>query len=346
MCRSSSPSLRTYKGRGWSAYQTVRKISQPPPDKKIGTTRDDVKCTKVSRSSYITETNLSQHHGKDIWVFDTAATSYFFSQKNFLQKFQPVNNMRMTVAVGGVTYEIKGIGTVRIIFQNEEYADLKCEPCKIAEYCRKSFKPIGKVSKLKERIHMPPKQNRGVERYNYTSVDAIKVMLNWSGLSTGFWSEAFLYHTYVWNRVCHGNQSLTPFELYSDHKPSVKHLKSFGSTAYLGVPKQLRKKLDMRAKKEIILSYALKTRGYHIWLPNERGVVESINVSFNEDNVLEPISRGEKCWTIKGSHNVISNSDTETEEETEHQSSPKISKPESSEQEGPSNNSNSSVNVT
>ncbi|GFQ76109.1 retrovirus-related Pol polyprotein from transposon TNT 1-94 [Trichonephila clavata] len=41
------------------------------------------------------------------------------------------------------------------------------------------------------------------------------------------------------------------------------------------------------------------------------------------------------------SYNVISNSDTETE----HQSSPKISKPESSEQEGASNNSNSSVKV-
>ncbi|GFR16415.1 copia protein [Trichonephila clavata] len=39
------------------------------------------------------------------------------------------------------------------------------------------------------------------------------------------------------------------------------------------------------------------------------------------------------------SYNVISNSDTE------HQSSPKISKPESSEQEGASNNGNSSVNV-
>ncbi|GFQ89971.1 hypothetical protein TNCT_284681 [Trichonephila clavata] len=45
------------------------------------------------------------------------------------------------------------------------------------------------------------------------------------------------------------------------------------------------------------------------------------------------------------SYNVISNSDTEAEEETEHQSSPKISNPESSEQEGTFNNSNSSVKV-
>ncbi|GFR29715.1 retrovirus-related Pol polyprotein from transposon TNT 1-94 [Trichonephila clavata] len=94
-----------------------------------------------------------------------------------------------------------------------------------------------------------------------------------------------------------------------------------------------------------MLGYALKTRGYRIWLPNERKVVESINVSFNEDNVLEPISNGAMLGFKRKSYNVISNSDTETEEETEHQRSPKISKPESSEQEGASNNSNSSVKV-
>ncbi|GFR30979.1 retrovirus-related Pol polyprotein from transposon TNT 1-94 [Trichonephila clavata] len=101
----------------------------------------------------------------------------------------------------------------------------------------------------------------------------------------------------------------------------------------------------MRAKKEIMLGYALKTQEYRIWLPNERKVVETINLSFNEDNVLEPIGSGAMLGFKRKSYNVISNSDTENEEETEHQSSPKISKAESSEQEGASNNSNSSVNV-
>ncbi|GFR26010.1 retrovirus-related Pol polyprotein from transposon TNT 1-94 [Trichonephila clavata] len=87
-----------------------------------------MKSTKVSRSSYITGTNLSQHHGKDTWIFDTAATSHFCCRKNSLQNFQPVNNMRLTVAVGGVTCEIKGIGTVSMIFQSEggsEIVDFK-----------------------------------------------------------------------------------------------------------------------------------------------------------------------------------------------------------------------------
>ncbi|GFQ72142.1 uncharacterized protein TNCT_343771 [Trichonephila clavata] len=110
------------------AYQTVRKKSQQLANKKIRPTRDDVKCTKVSRSSYITETNLRQYHEKDIWIFDTEGTSPFCCQNNFLQNFQPVNNMRMTVAVGGMTCEIKGNGTVSKIFQNKgepEVVDFK-----------------------------------------------------------------------------------------------------------------------------------------------------------------------------------------------------------------------------
>ncbi|GBN67245.1 Copia protein [Araneus ventricosus] len=113
------------------------------------------------------------------------------------------------------------------------------------EFCHAEFQSYLDDLGIKvERTNVySPQQNVVAERYNYTAVDAIKVMLISSGLSKGFWTEALLCHTYVWNRVCHGNQSLTPFELYSGHKPSVKHLKAFGSTAYSGVSKQLRKSL-------------------------------------------------------------------------------------------------------
>ncbi|GBM43057.1 Retrovirus-related Pol polyprotein from transposon TNT 1-94, partial [Araneus ventricosus] len=254
-----------------------------------------------------------------------------------------------------------------------KHSDFKCEPCKLAKSRYKSFKPIGKIpsSKPLELLHMDlcvpfpdvaiddlgikaertnvysSQQNGVAERYNYTAVDAIKVMLNSSGLSKGFWAEALLCHTYVWNRVCHGNQSLPPFELYSGHKPSVKHLKAFGSTAYSGVPKQLRNKFNMRAKKGIMVGYALKTRGYRIWLPNERKIVETINVSFDEDNRLEPNSSGAVLDPNKKTINVSSNSefDTESEEESEHLSIPRTPKSQSSEQEGASNNSKTSEKV-
>ncbi|GBN63204.1 Retrovirus-related Pol polyprotein from transposon TNT 1-94 [Araneus ventricosus] len=59
-----------------------------------------------------------------------------------------------------------------------------------------------------------PQQNGVSERFNYTAVDGINVLLKDSGLGQGFWSEALLHFVYTWNRICHSNQRKTPFELY------------------------------------------------------------------------------------------------------------------------------------
>ncbi|GFX93013.1 retrovirus-related Pol polyprotein from transposon TNT 1-94 [Trichonephila clavipes] len=99
----------------------------------------------------------------------------------------------------------------------------------------------------------PPQfEKHFAKRYNYPAFDAIEVMLNSSGLNKGLCSEALQYHTYVWNRICAIYQSLILFELYISHKLPVKHLKPFGATTYLDETKQLRKKLDMKAKQRIM----------------------------------------------------------------------------------------------
>ncbi|GBN24000.1 hypothetical protein AVEN_153267-1 [Araneus ventricosus] len=201
------------------AFQSIERsnISKIPRSKSkpssyknnVQPTRKNTKVMKYPNITFTAESNLSQGYEKDSWISDTAATSHFCSNKNLLRNFRPVKNTTMSVAVGGVRCDIKGTGTVRMIFQNNDNLGIKVERTNVQS----------------------PQQNGVAERYNYTAVDAIKVMLNSSGLSEGFWAEALLCHTYVWDRVYHGNQSLTPFELYSGHKPSVKHLKTFGSTA-------------------------------------------------------------------------------------------------------------------
>ncbi|GFT70494.1 retrovirus-related Pol polyprotein from transposon RE1 [Trichonephila clavipes] len=98
-----------------------------------------------------------------------------------------------------------------------------------------------------------------------------------------FWGEALLCFTYAWNRICHKDSNKTPFEKYSDRKPSVLHLKPFGCLAYADVPKQIRKKFDMRAKMGIMMGYAQRTKGYRIWLIDENKLVETINVRFDEN---------------------------------------------------------------
>ncbi|GFV23395.1 retrovirus-related Pol polyprotein from transposon TNT 1-94 [Trichonephila clavipes] len=124
--------------------------------------------------------------------------------------------------------------------------------------------------------------NGVAERYNLTALDGIKTLLNESGISQKFWAEALICFSYTWNRIGHKGCKKTPFELYGGKRPSVSHLKRFGCLVFVGVPKQLRRKLDMRTKLGIMLGYALSTKGYRIWLIEENKVIETINVRFDE----------------------------------------------------------------
>ncbi|GFT73704.1 retrovirus-related Pol polyprotein from transposon TNT 1-94 [Trichonephila clavipes] len=122
-----------------------------------------------------------------------------------------------------------------------------------------------------------PEMNGVAERFNLTALDGFKTLLNSSEVPHKFWGEALLCFTYAWNRICHKDSNKTPFEKYSGRKPSVLRLKPFGCLAYAGVPKQIRKKFDMRAKMGIMMGYAQRTKGYRIWLIDEDKLVETIN---------------------------------------------------------------------
>ncbi|GBM65306.1 Retrovirus-related Pol polyprotein from transposon TNT 1-94, partial [Araneus ventricosus] len=151
------------------------------------------------------------------------------------------------------------------------------------EFCNQEFeKFLDKLGIRHEKTNSySPEMNGVAERFNLTALDGVKVLLKSSGMSQKFWAEALLCFTYGWNRVCHKNKR-TPFELYSGRKPSVSHLKKFGCVAYVGVPKQTRKKLDMRAKLGIMCGYAQTTKGYRILLLEDQRVIETINVRFDE----------------------------------------------------------------
>ncbi|GBN57636.1 Retrovirus-related Pol polyprotein from transposon TNT 1-94 [Araneus ventricosus] len=151
-----------------------------------------------------------------------------------------------------------------------------------------------------------PEQNGVAERYNQTALDCSRCMLADGGLDNKFWPDAVLCFTYVWNRICHKNQVKTPFELFGGYKPSVRHLKAFGATAYVGLPRQLRSsKLGPKAKKGILIGYAFRTKGYRIWFPDTDKVIETINVSFCEED------RGVKSRSgaVMGTNNVDESED-------------------------------------
>ncbi|GFS58009.1 retrovirus-related Pol polyprotein from transposon TNT 1-94 [Trichonephila clavipes] len=153
------------------------------------------------------------------------------------------------------------------------------------EFCNKDMDNFLTELGIKHEVtnSYTPEMNGVAERFNLTALDGIKTLLKSSEVPHKFWGEALLCFAYAWNRICHKDSNKTPFEKYSGRKPSVLHLKPFGCLAYAGVPKQIRKKFDMRAKIGIMMGYAQRTKGYRIWLIDENKLVETINVRFDEN---------------------------------------------------------------
>ncbi|GBN36092.1 hypothetical protein AVEN_178782-1 [Araneus ventricosus] len=79
----------------------------------------------------------------------------------------------------------------------------------------------------------------------------------------------------------------------------MKHLERFGCKAFVHTPKQLRKKLDMRYKSGILVGYVLQTKGYKIWLPESRKVIETINVRFDESTPVKLDSNNHKFERVE-----------------------------------------------
>ncbi|GBO04905.1 hypothetical protein AVEN_22231-1 [Araneus ventricosus] len=119
-------------------------------------------------------------------------------------------------------------------------------------------------------------QNRPL---NLTALDGV---LKFSDMSQKCWVEVLLCFTYSYGKLCSIHKKM-PFELYSDWKLSDSpHLNKFGCVAYVGVPKQTRKKLDIRAKLGIMCGYARTTKRYRILFLEDQRVIETINVRFDE----------------------------------------------------------------
>ncbi|GFV91245.1 retrovirus-related Pol polyprotein from transposon TNT 1-94 [Trichonephila clavipes] len=201
-------------------------------------------------------------------------------------------------------------------FKNEE---LDCESCKLAKTNRVSFKPIGRIRSTRplQLVHMDvhgslPVVSCGGAKYFLSITDDFSRMVTSFPLK----EKSQVFECFkslqanaerVLNRkilsvrsdngmeFCHSKFSKylnerefvinlkikTPYELYFGRKPTVSNLKVFGGHVYVGIPKQLRNKLDLRAKHVIILGYACSTRGYRIWLLDEKKLVEACNVLFD-----------------------------------------------------------------
>ncbi|KAK8954179.1 hypothetical protein KSP39_PZI002872 [Platanthera zijinensis] len=129
-----------------------------------------------------------------------------------------------------------------------------------------------------------PEQNDTAERKNRTIMEKVKAMLHHHGLPQELWAEAAQTAVYVLNRSpTRSLEEGTPYEAWRKKKPNVQHLRTFGCVAYKHIPKEGRKKLEMKAEKGIFIGYSQQSKAYRIYNPKTQKLSITRDVIFNEN---------------------------------------------------------------
>ena len=129
-----------------------------------------------------------------------------------------------------------------------------------------------------------PQQNGVAERKNRTIVEMAKSMLHDKKMPQEYWGEAVNTAVYLMNRhPTVAVQGKTPFEAWSGRKPSVNHLRVFGSICYAHIPKKLRSKLDETSEKCVFMGYSSQTKGYRLYNLQKQKMIVCKDVLFSEN---------------------------------------------------------------
>jgi transposase InsO family protein len=129
-----------------------------------------------------------------------------------------------------------------------------------------------------------PQQNGKAERLNRTLMEKTRAMLKEATLEPKLWAEAVVTANYLRNRSPVSGKPKTPWELFFGSRPDVSHLRTFGSPAYVHIPKEKRSalgKLDDVSERGIMVGYMPNGKGYRILL-DDGIVVTSRDVRFIE----------------------------------------------------------------
>ncbi|KAM1485555.1 hypothetical protein TB1_036396 [Malus domestica] len=131
-----------------------------------------------------------------------------------------------------------------------------------------------------------PQQNGIAERKNRTIVEMAKSMMHEKNMPYKFWGEAVNTSVYLLNRCpTKALEKKTPFEVFSGRKPSVKHLRVFGSVCYNLIPHQLRHKLEKSSNKGVFVGYGTSEKGYRVYNVLTQKIILSRDVIFDEDSM-------------------------------------------------------------
>ena len=123
---------------------------------------------------------------------------------------------------------------------------------------------------------------------NRMIMEKVRCMLSNANLPKSFWAEAASTACFLINRSPSvAIEKKTPQEVWSGNPANYSDLKIFGCPAYAHVDNG---KLEPRSIKCVFLGYKAGVKGYKLWCPENRKVVISRDVVFDETAMLPNLS--------------------------------------------------------
>ena len=198
--------------------------------------------------------------------------------------------------------------------ESESGEKLKCfRTDRGGEFNYEEFKNFFDMNGIKRHLSAPysPQQNGVVERKNRTIMSCVRSMLKEKRLPLELWAEAVNTCVYVLNRSF--TKSLldsTPYEKWSGRKPSVDHLRVFGSVVHVKTTRKMNK-LEDRRNVMILIGYELGTKAYRCLDPTNFKVAISRDVIFEESQSWDfSQPRGQRMdLTLTSTINLVNSSE-------------------------------------
>jgi hypothetical protein len=88
---------------------------------------------------------------------------------------------------------------------------------------------------------------------------------------------------HILNRIPTKALEKTPHELFVGKTVSISHIRVWGCVAHVLIPDSNRDKLLSKTKRCVMVGYPQRSRGYRLYDPESRVILESRNVKFLED---------------------------------------------------------------
>ena len=138
--------------------------------------------------------------------------------------------------------------------------------------------------KMEKTVPMTPQQNGVAERMNITLNERARSMGIHAGLPKMFWAEAANTEAYLINRgpSIHLDGKI-PEEVWSGKEVNLSHLRVFGCISYVHIDSAERSKLDAKSNKCVFVGYGGDDFGYRFWDYENRKIIRSRDVIFNEN---------------------------------------------------------------